>query len=357
MLSYAGRNRVTLNYLKTLYFDHPEWTPFVVSLMPATWMKYRQDLEEIVLAHPRVFPGFEKGSKDYDEVRSPLYETGRHTDCWHIVWDNIEHGLDSIPVVHPLANWAEFDTYVPPDALKDDQFGPRNWIRVEQNLTHAKAQGYLAIGTPLSHGFMYMLLYYLRGFENLMIDMATDDPHLGQLIAIVEKYNVTAVQKYLELGAELISCGEDLGIQHGLPISPQMWRRYIKPTYERMFGPCRDAGLPVYLHSDGYILPIIPDLIEVGVRILNPQIRANGLEGLQEVARGKVCVHLDLDRQLFPFATPSEIEDHIGQMHEGLSLPEGGLMLHVECEPDVSLEKIETICATLEKVCKPPILV
>ena len=48
MISYAGRNPTTRNYLRALYFDYPEWTPFVISLMPATWMKYRTGLEEIV---------------------------------------------------------------------------------------------------------------------------------------------------------------------------------------------------------------------------------------------------------------------------------------------------------------------
>lgn len=354
MISYAGRNRETVNYLKAFNFDNPEWTPFVVSLMPATWMKYREELEELVLAHPRVFPGYEKGSRDFDALPNPLYELGQHTDCWGIVWDNIEEGLDSIPVVHPLTDWEAYDSYVPPDPMRDALFGPRDWDQVKRDIAAAKANGDIARGHPLPHGFMYMLLYYLRGFENLMVDMATDDPRLPRLIRVIKDYNVAVIQKSLSLGAELISCGEDLGLQHGLPISPTMWRKYIKPSYEAMYGPCRDADVPVYQHSDGHILEIIPDLIEVGVRILNPQIRANGLEGLQAAARGKVCVHLDLDRQLFPFATPSEIEDHIEAMHEGMYLPEGGLMLHAECEPDVSLDKIDAICTTIERVCKPP---
>lgn len=356
MISYTGRNRETVNYLKALYFGEPEWTPFVVKLMPATWMKYREDLEELVLAHPRVFPGYKKGDRDFDALPNPLYELGQHTDCWGIVWNNIEEGLDSIPVVHPLENWDAFDGYTPPDPMCDDQFGPRDWGQLVNDMAAAKAQGGIARANPLPHGFMYMLLYYLRGFENLMLDMATDDPRLHRLIAIVEAYNVAVIQKALELGAELIAGGEDLGLQHGLPISPAMWRKYIKPTYEAMYGPCRDAGIPVYEHTDGYILDIIPDLIEVGVRILNPQIRANGLDGLQQMAKGKVCVHLDLDRQMFPFATPSEIEDHIVVMHEGMYLPEGGLMLHAEAEPDVTLEQIDAICTTLEKVCNSPLM-
>ena len=103
-----------------------------------------------------------------------------------------------------------------------------------------------------------------------MVDMAIDEPRLWTLIGMIQDYNVTVVEKYLEAGAEYMSFGEDLGLQHGLPISPTMWRKYIKPTYEAMHGRCRDAGVPVYQHTDGQILEIVPDLIEVGVRILNP---------------------------------------------------------------------------------------
>jgi hypothetical protein len=354
MISYAQRNRTATNFLKTLYFDHPEWTPCVVSLMPATWMKYRHDLEELVLAHPRLFPGYQRGDRDFDWIPNPLYELGRHTDCWGVGWNNIERGLDSFPVEHPLADWAALATYQAPDPMLDDHFGQRDWARVRRDLETAKQQGYLAEGRPLPHGFFYMLLFYLRGFENLMLDMAADDPRLWQLIQMIEHYNVVVIQKTMGLGAELMRFGEDLGIQRSLPMSPDMWRKFIKPSYARMFAPCREAAIPIYLHSDGHILEIIPDLIEVGVRMLNPQIRANGLAGLIEVAKGQVAIHIDLDRQLFPFATPAEIEEHIGQVFEGLYLPAGGLMLHAECEPDLSLEQINAICTSLERVCRLP---
>ncbi|MCE7990101.1 MAG: hypothetical protein DYG89_53835 [Caldilinea sp. CFX5] len=353
MISYTGRNPATINFLKTLYFATPEWTPVVVSLMPATWMKYRADLEEIVLAHPRIFPGYQKGDRDFDFIPNPLYELGLHTDCWGVIWENIERGLDSFPLHHPLADWDAFDDYVPPDPWWDAQFGPRDWDQVARTYAAAKARGDLAEGGLLPHGFFYMLLFYLRGFENLMIDMATGDPRLWPLIRMVESYNCTVINKSLDLGADLVRFGDDLGLQAGLPISPAMWRRYIKPSYEYMFRPCRQADVPIYLHSDGHILEIIPDLIEVGVRMLNPQIRANGLPGLVELAKGKVAIHIDLDRQLFPFATPAQIEDHIGEVFAALYLPQGGLMIHAECEPDVSLENIDTICTVLEKVCRP----
>jgi len=358
MITYSGKNRQSINYLKTIYFDTPEWTPCNVGLMPATWMKYREDLEEIVLVHPRLFPDYQRGDVDFDfkELPNPLYELGHFVDCWGTVWENIERGLDSHPIGFPLENWEALGSYVPPDPLTEDSFGPRDWDQVKRSLDEARARGDIATAGGLQHGFMYMRLFYLRRFENLMMDMATDDPRLQTVIQMVESYNSAVIRKNLELGPEMMGFGDDLGLQRILPMGPALWRKYIKPSYDRMFAPCRAVDMPIRLHTDGHVVEIIPDLIEIGVTLLNPQIRANGLDGLVKMAKGKVALHQDLDRQLFPFATDSEIEDHIGEVFEALYLPEGGLMLHAECEPDVSLDNIEVICKTLEKICKTPLI-
>ena len=356
MISYTKKNRTTVNYLKSIYFDYPQWTPFQVELMPATWMKYRRDLEEIVLAHPRVFPGYTKGSLDFDFTNTlpPLYEPGRHTDCWGTVWENVERGLDSYPIAYPLENWTDLARFHQPDPLKENLFGPWDWDQISREFQNALKNGNLATARGLPHGFMYMRLYYLRRFENLMMDMAMDEPRLQDLISIIENYNQTIINKYLRLGAEMLDLGDDLGLQHGLPVSPQMWCKFIKPSYSRMLAQCREKQIPVRLHTDGHILEIIPDLIEAGVTLLNPQFRANGLPGLKEIALGRVALHLDLDRQFFPFASPSEIEEHIGSVFETLFRPEGGLMIYAECEPDVPLENIDAICTQLEIFCNPP---
>ena len=355
MISYKGRKREAVNLLKTVYFDYPEWVECGVSIMAATWMKYRDEVEDIVLRHPRVFPNYRKGQIDFDfPSLPPLYELGEHTDAWGTVWKNVARGLDSIPIKEPLEDWAAFDTWKAPDPLTEGDWGPQpDWDKVAENLKKTKEAGGLANTGGLPHGMFFMRLYYLRGFDNLMMDMATDDPRLHRLIKIIEDYNVAVVGKYIEAGAEFISFGEDLGMQHALPISPAMWRKFVKPTYEAMMGPCRDREIPVYLHSDGCILEIIPDLIDVGVRMINPQIRANGLKGINDVIKGKVSMNLDLDRQLFPFASKQEIQDHVGEAYNTLYMKEGGLQVGAECEPDVSLENIEVIVETLEEVFKP----
>lgn len=326
--------------------------------MPATWMKHRAALEQIVLAHPRLFPCHVKGSVDFDfrELPNPLYELGTFTDCWGTVWENIARGLDAHPIGFPLEDWKSLEGYRPPDPMTQGVFGARDWDAAGAALQRARARGDVAAGGGLQHGFMYMRLFYLRRFENLMMDMALGEPRLERLIRMVEDYNTAVIHRYLDIGAEMMGFGDDLGLQQILPMGPASWRRHIKPSYDRMFRRCRERQVPIRLHTDGHIVEIIPDLIEVGVRLLNPQIRANGLEPLVRLARGRVALHQDLDRQLFPVATPSQIEAHIREVHDALFLPEGGLMLTAECEPDVPLENIEAICRTLEDVCKPPLL-
>ncbi|MHB0875785.1 MAG: uroporphyrinogen decarboxylase family protein [Anaerolineae bacterium] len=338
------------NYLKAMLFQSPDWIPTNVSIMPATWFKYGPAIEEIVLEHPRLFPHYREG--DYKELQlQRQYRAGRWVDTWGTVWLNIEEGLDSLPVdaEAPLRDWAAFEGYAAPDPLMRDDWvsDPVDWQARARQVVAAKTEGRLA-GAGLAHGFMYMRLFYLRGFTNLMLDIAAREPRLDRLIALVRDRNVAMVRRWLDLGVDIVHAGDDLGMQTALPMSPADWRRYLKPAYRAIVAPCVERGVYFYLHTDGHILEIIPDLVECGVTVVNPQIRANGLEGLSAVAKGKVCINLDLDRQLFPFADRRELQEHIHTAIDSLNSPRGGLMLTAECEPDVPLESVRTIVETLE---------
>jgi len=307
------------NYYRTIEFRNPEYIICNVSLMPATWSKYRDDLEDLVMRHPIIFGDYQKGKRNFDDFRG-TYKQGTYTDNWGCVWQNVRDGLDGLVIEHPIDDWAKFEDYEQP-----------------------------APGGGMPHGFMYMRLYYLRGFENFMIDLIEEPPQLQQLIDMVLDYNMNELKRVLENKPKIVSFGDDLGNQNSLPMSPKLWRKYLKPCFAKIFGACRDIGAHVYLHTDGHIIEIIPDLIECGVTVLNPQIRANGIDGLVQMCKGKVAVNLDLDRQLFPFCTPEDIHEHIKETVVKLGSKEGGLMLSAECEPDVPLENIEAICQALEK--------
>jgi len=334
------------NFFRAVEFRYPEWIPCSVALMPATWKKYGRALEDIVERYPELFR-YQKTSAEEHATFGPGYCEGEYfTDNWGCVWYNVQGGLEGQVVDHPLEDWNGLATWQPPDPLVEDDRGLQDWDEACARLQEAKAEGWIAIG-GLPHGFLFMRLFYLRGFENLMIDLVTDPPELRELIQILLDHNMALVKKWIELGVEVLSAGEDLGGQDRLLMTPKYFRKYIRPCYKELFGTTREAGCHVYLHSDGHILEIIDDLIECGVTILNPQIRANTLDGLVEACKGRICINLDLDRQFFPFATPAELREHIEEAVVKLGSAEGGLMLHAECEPDVPLENIEAICETL----------
>jgi hypothetical protein len=306
--------------IRALEFDSPEYIPVRVGLLPATWMTHREKLEDIVLRHPVLFGPYEKGSRDFDQVGG-TYAAGRHTDAWGCVWENIHAGCEAYVTYHPVPRREDVRTLKAPTER-----------------------------SGLPHGFMYMRLFYLRGFEELMVDFAEEPPELQMLIDIVLDYNMRQLELELKEGVPPIKYfGDDLGMQDRLPISPSRWRKYLKPCFARILGRCREAGAYTYLHSDGHYYEIIPDLKDCGLNVVNPQIRANGLDNLARVCRGKICVDLDLDRQMFPFCTPRDIDRHVREAVEALGLPEGGLWLSAECGPDVPLENIEAICVALEK--------
>ncbi len=349
-----GRSERVTNWLKAAWFGCPDWIPYSIGLLPATWKEGREAFEDILAAHPKSFPNFQKGQRDFDALPDhPLYRVGRHTDAWGCVWENVHEGMDSVVVEHPLSDWEAFDSYQPPDPYTTADWGPQpDWDELKKRYDQVKAAGGLAVG-GVTHGFMYMKLYYLRGFENLMIDIATDDPRLPKLIDMVLDYNLKYLEQYIEAGVEFMFFAGDLGLQDSLPMSPEKWRKYLGPCYKALFGLAKAHGVGTYLHSDGHIIEIIPDLADYGLDIINAQYRANGLEELVRVGKGRLCVHLDLDRQLMPFATPQQLKDHVYECVEAFKAPEGGLMLNCEIGPDVPLENVDALFTALEEVGGP----
>ena len=285
-------------------------------------MKHREALDEIVQNHPLIF-GKQGEQRDYDAVKRGTYVAGAHVDVWGCVWRNVKTGMDAIVTGHPAPTREAIHALPVPD--EDDD---------------------------MPHGFMYLRLADIRGFEEIMIDFAEEPPKLQMLIDKVLKYNLRQVKQRLEAihaPEQMVRFGDDLGMQQSLPISPEKWRQYLKPCFCQIYRPVKEAGHYVYMHTDGHILEIIPDLIDCGVDIVNPQVGANGLANLAQACKGKVCVDLDLDRQMFPFWKPEGIDVNVREAVEILGSAEGGLWLSAEIGEDVPLENVEAICVALEK--------
>ncbi len=338
-------------YLRAIEFREPHRIPCNINLVPATWCKYKEKLEDIVKQHPFIF-----GSKylEYMEKKNycefpPYLREGFFIDAWGCGWHNVVGGMLGIVVEYPLKRWDALKTYRVPDVNKDDNGFTIQWEKVRQVVEENRKKGDLDHQLGLNHGFMFQRLYYLRSFENLMIDFAVKDPKLKHLIDIVLERNMKLIYKWLEIRPDIIYFGDDLGMQDSLPISPVLWRKYIKPCYKKMFKIVRQQGVHVYFHTDGYILDVIPDLIECGISVLNPQSRSNGIDKIAKLCKEKVCVAIDLDRQeVLPHGNARDIRDHIKEAVVKLGSKKGGLILHAGVYPDVPLDNIKALCQAME---------
>lgn len=327
------------NYLRAVEFRRPEWIPCNVNIMPGTWQKYREAVEEIVLRHPALFGGYQKGDHDFDDLPQ-TYRRGRWTDEWGCEWLNVQDGMMGQVVGHPLADDGALADYQPPDPLADT-----DWDELQRAFDEHRKRGDLARGWA---GSLFHQLCFLRGFENLMLDFATDSATGRRLIEIVTGHVMPKTEKLLAIGATVVCFGDDLGISDRLPMSPEHFRKYLGPSYARIFGACRNAGAHVYLHTDGHIVPILADLIDCGVTILNPEDAPNGLPAIATECKGKVCVDLTVAQQYMPFMSRQEIFKYFEDIVTTLGSEEGGLILYVEIDPDVPLENIDTIFEAVE---------
>ncbi len=133
--------------------------------------------------------------------------------------------------------------------------------------------GYAVMASP-PHlgGELFETAYRLRGFEQFMIDLATNPPLVDYLLEQLTAMHLAVSLALARAGIDLLALDDDIGEPTRMLISPAMWRRYFKPHVRTIIDASRAANpdLHIFWHSDGYIEPIIPDLIEIGVDVLNP---------------------------------------------------------------------------------------
>lgn len=218
------------NLYKAMLYQHPDAIPVRLGVLPRAWIKYREELDAIARRHPLLFGDPSAAARNYDQVDG-RYVQGEHVDCWGCVWSNIAHGRDAIVTGHPVPTRADVHKLKVP--VEDPGF---------------------------PHGFMYLRLGDLRGFEEIMVDFAEEPPELQMLLDIVLEHNLR--QGKILLGTlkepQLVYFGDDLGMQTGLAMGAEKWRKYIKPCFKAIYEPFKKAGHYVYMHTDGCIHEIIP---------------------------------------------------------------------------------------------------
>lgn len=154
--------------------------------------------------------------------------------------------------------------------------------------------------------------WYLRGMEDLMVDMATEDEKATLLLDRITALSTSVVETWVKAGADIVMLGDDIGTQRGPLMSVELWERWLKPRLSWVIGAAKKLNpeLLVFYHSCGNCRDFVPGLIEAGVDVLNPLQPEAGMDYLD--------VHREWGQslsfwgglgtqQLLPWGTPEEV--------------------------------------------------
>lgn len=120
-----------------------------------------------------------------------------------------------------------------------------------------------------AHG-LFDRCWALRGMEEFLTDMIAHPSFAEELLEALTELHLALVERIASHPFDGFRFGDDWGGQRGLLMGPERWRRLIKPRARRIFERARSRGLVVMLHTCGDVTEIVPDLIDIGVQILNP---------------------------------------------------------------------------------------
>ena len=338
------------NILRAIRFEKPDHIPMIFHINAACWHHYDQNaLQDLMAAHPFLFPDFVRKDRVEPELDLNQRKNAPYTDPWGCVWDTADDGITGSVHRNPLKDWAAFEHYTAPDPDRTDGTFPVDWNAIRAGVERMKHEGELVCG-GLPHGHTFLRLQDMRGYQNLIYDMFDEEPRLEKLVEMVEHFNYEYVMKWLSLDPDMMSYPEDLGMQVGPMLSPEQFRKYIKPVYQRLMRPAREQGCIVHMHSDGDIRTLVDDLVDGGVEVINLQDLVNGIDWIADKFSGRICIDLDIDRQqITPYGTPEQIDALIREEVEKLGNKQGGLMMIYGLYPGIPFENINALMNAMEK--------
>jgi uroporphyrinogen decarboxylase len=236
-----------------------------------------------------------------------------YLDEWGVTWKSIEYktpygkGKYTEPSGHPLAEDNALEMYISPDPNRPDLYTEANRV-----LMKFKDEYWIVGVTPTT---IFESAWALRGYEQLMIDMAINPDKADRILDIPFSFHKIVTQRLVSLGVDMIWLGDDVGGQNAMLMSPRMWRQYFKPRMADLIASLREINphIKIAYHTDGVVYPIIPDLIEIGVDVLNPiQPMAMDPVKIKKEYGRNLCFWGSLDiQQTLPFGTPEQVKAEV----------------------------------------------
>jgi uroporphyrinogen-III decarboxylase len=258
------------------------------------------------------------------------------------IWNNVIGTGVGYVIKHPLEDWAALETFSLPNPRL-----PSRYTEIE-NAVQKYPDKFVVAAIGLS-GFSLMTV--LRGFENILSDLYLNPELVSSLAERVFAYETAVIEEIARRGADGMFFFDDWGTERNLFIKPALWRQFFKPLYAAQFQRIHALGMRSFFHSCGCVWEMIPDMIEIGVDVLNLEQMLvfssgtqTGYERLRQEFGGKVCftVNVDTQRTLIN-GTPEEIRQEVKHIFGTFNLPQGGLILFADAGKDHNIVPPENL--------------
>lgn len=273
-----------------------------------------------------------------------------YTDEWGVGWKNVPYqtrfgeGFYTEMAVYPLADDAAIDHYTPPDPTRPELYEPT------RKVLETFGRDYWICGSCQTT--ILETATALRGYEQILMDMITDEELVQRLFEIAHQYHREITMGFARLGVDMIWLGDDLGAQTNMIFPPDLWRRLLKPRMATLIAELKSIkpDLKIAYHTDGYVLPVIPDLIEIGVDVLHPvQPACMNPADLKKQFGKNLCYMGTIDEQsTLPFGTPEDVRAEVRERLDSVG-KDGGFIAapthHVQLDTPIEnlLAMVETV--------------
>jgi uroporphyrinogen decarboxylase len=320
----------------TLNFCAPRRIPRDLWLLPWAAETYPTQLAEIRARFPGdlvTAPGYHqsKFSKHGDQ-----YAVGIFIDEWGCTFENCQRGVIGEVKTPLVSAWEDLEKVRPPEAALT--------IDCEQINAFCKSEDHFVMAGCCPRPFERM--QFIRGSENLYFDLAEQPEAFFVLLEHVHQFYLKEMELWVQTDVDGMMFMDDWGAQRSLLISPNQWRKIFKPLYKDYINLAHRHGKSIFMHSDGYTLDIIPDLIELGLDAINTQLFTMDIEELGRRFRGQITFWGEIDRQyLLSFGTQEEIDQAVRRVYSAF-YANGGVIAQCEFGAGAKPENVSQVFQT-----------
>lgn len=329
--------------LRCLEFDHPDRVPRHTWRLPIAELEHGAEAIEAFrrrwpddIGNPRVeIPSLEARRE------GDMYATGRYIDEWGCEFHNLQAGVIGEVKEPLLDDWAKLDELrLPVECLELD-------VDAVNRVCHADDRFLLCDAYPRP----FERIQFLRGTENVYLDLAMDSAELRELTRRVHDLYCRELELWARTEVDGLVFIDDWGSQRNLLISPDQWRVWFKPLYADYIRIAHEAGKKAFMHSDGHIMAIYGDLIELGLDAINSQLFCMDVEEIGRQFKGRITFWGEIDRQqVLPLGSVAETQSAVQRVADALYDPSGGVIAQFELGPGAQIDNAEAVHATWMKI-------